>query len=405
MKKGLKTIAALSALWPLLSGTAFVAGKNYGPGVTDAEITVGQSVPYSGPASAFGIYGRVMLAYFEMVNEKGSINGRKVKLISLDNGYSPPKAIEDSRKLVEEMDVLAEVGTVGTPPNVAVQKYLNGKGVPQLFASAGGSRFNDPQNYRWTVPFYPGFAMEGAVFARYVLKTKPDAKMAVLYQNDDYGKDYLKGLKRGLGAGAAKSIVAEASYELSDPTVDSQVVSLQGAGADTVLEFATPKFAAQAIRKIGNLGWKPLQIVGSPASSINGVLKPAGFDNATGLLTSQFAKQPADPIWSKDKEVADYLAFMKRWAPNEDASDFVGLSGYINAEGVALVLRRCGDDLSRENLLKQATTIRNARVAMLLPGIDLNNSPSDYALYHKLRLARFDGTSWVLIGEAVSESD
>jgi ABC-type branched-subunit amino acid transport system substrate-binding protein len=403
--KGFKAVAVLSALWLVQGGAAFAAGKSYGPGVTDTEITVGQSVPYSGPASAFGIYGRVMVAYFEMVNEKGGINGRKVKLISLDNGYSPPKAIEDSRKLVEEMNVLAEVGTVGTPPNVAVQKYLNGKGVPQLFASAGGSRFNDPQNYRWTVPFYPGFAMEGAVFARYILKTKPGAKIAVLYQNDDYGKDYLKGLERGLGAGAAKSIVAEASYELSDPTVDSQVVSLQGAGADTVLEFATPKFAAQAIRKIANLGWKPLQIVGSPASSVNGVLKPAGFDNATGLLTSQFAKQPADPAWSKDQEVVDYLAFMKRWAPNEDAGDFVGLSGYINAEGVALVLRRCGDDLTRENLLKQATTIRNARVAMLLPGIDLGNSPSDYALYHKLRLARFDGTRWVLIGDAVSESD
>ena len=284
--KGMKVAAALSALWLLPGGPALAAGKNYGPGVTDTEITVGQSVPYSGPASAFGIYGRVMVAYFDMVNDRGGIDGRKVKLISLDNGYSPPKAIEDSRKLVEEMNVLAEVGTVGTPPNVAIQKYLNGKGVPQLFASAGGSRFNDPQNYRWTVPFYPGFEMEGAVFAKYILKTKPNAKIAVLYQNDDYGKDYLKGLKRSLGAGATKAIVAEASYELSDPVVDSQVVSLQGAGADTVLEFATPKFAAQAIRKIANLGWKPLQIVGSPASSINGVLKPAGFDAARGLLTS-----------------------------------------------------------------------------------------------------------------------
>jgi branched-chain amino acid transport system substrate-binding protein len=396
----------LVALALLVGQTATTLGaKNYGPGVTDTDIKVGQSVPYSGPASAFGIYGRVMSAYFKMVNERGGINGRKVNLISLDNGYLPPKALEQSRRLVEEMGVLAEVGTVGTPPNVAIQKYLNSKQVPQLFASAGGSRFNDPKQFRWTVPFYPGFEMEGAIYAKYILKAKPEAKIAVLYQNDDYGKDFLKGFKQGLGTAAAKRIVAEAGYELTDVTVDSQIASLKASGADALAHFSTPKFAAQAIRKVADLGWKPLQVVASPASSINGVLKPAGVENAVGVVTAHFIKLPGSPEWANDSEMKEYLEFMRRWAPNEDASDFVGLSGYINAQGVALVLQRCGDNLTRENLLTQATSIKGARVAMLLPGIDLNNSPDNYALYHKLRLARFDGTGWVLFGEAISERD
>jgi branched-chain amino acid transport system substrate-binding protein len=390
----------------LLAQTAAPLGaKNYGPGVTETEIKVGQSVPYSGPASGFGLFGRVMMAYFKMINERGGINGRKVNLVSLDNGYLPPKALEQSRRLVEEMGVLAEVGTVGTPPNVATQKYLNSKQVPQLFISAGGSRFNDPKQFRWTVPFYPGFEMEGAVHAKYILKTKPAAKIAVLYQNDDFGKDFLKGFKQGLGAAAAKRIVAEASYELTDVTVDSQIASLKASGADTLAHFSTPKFGAQAIRKVADLGWKPLQVVGSPASSIGGVLKPAGVENAVGVVTAHFIKQPGSPEWANDSEMKEYLEFMRRWAPTEDASDFVGLSGYINAQGVALVLQRCGDELTRENLLKQATSIKGARVAMLLPGIDLNNSPDNYALYQKLRLARFDGAGWVLFGEAISERD
>jgi branched-chain amino acid transport system substrate-binding protein len=391
----------------LLLGHAVIApaAKNYGPGVTDTEIKVGQSVPYSGPASSFGVFGRVMTGYFKMINERGGINGRKVNLVSLDNAFSPPKALEQSRRLVEEMGVLAEVGTVGTPPNVAIQKYLNSKHVPQLFVSAGGSRFNDPKQFRWTVPFYPGFEMEGAIYAKHVLKAKPDAKIAVLYQNDDFGKDFLKGLKAGLGATAAKRIVAEATYELTDVTVDSQVASLKASGADTLMHFSTPKFGAQAIRKVADLGWKPLQIVATPASSIGAVMKPAGVENAVGVVTAHFIKQPGSPEWANDGEMKEYLEFMRRWVPNEDPNDFVGLSGYVNAQGVAMVLQRCGDELTRENLLKQATTIKGARVAMLLPGIDLNNSPDNYALYHKLRLARFDGTGWVLFGDAVSERD
>lgn len=389
----------------LLAAGPAAAQKKYDQGASDTEIVIGQSVPYSGPASLFGIYGRVMTAYFNMVNDRGGINGRKIKLHSLDNAFSPPKAVETSRKLVEEVGVLAEVGTVGTPPNVAIQKYLNGKKVPQLFSSAGGSRFNDPKQYPWTVPFYPSFEMEGAIHAKHLLKNKSDAKIAVLYQNDDFGKDFLTGLKKGLGTAGAKAIVAEASYTLTDPSVDSQIITLQGSGANVLAIYATPKFASQAIRKTANLGWKPLQFVGSPASSITGMIKPAGEQNAVGLITVQFAKTPGDPLWENDAEMKEYLAFMKKWAPNEDAYDFVGLSGYINAAGVTLVLQRCGDNLTRENLIKQATTIKNARVSMLLPGVDLSNSPTDYALYHKLRLALFDGSRWMLVGDAVSGKD
>jgi branched-chain amino acid transport system substrate-binding protein len=385
------------------AGQGVGADKSYGPGVTDAEITIGQSVPYSGPASAFGSYGRVTAAYFEMVNQGGGINGRKIKLISLDNAFSPPKALEQTRKLVEELGVLAEVGTVGTTPNVATQKYLNQKQVPQLFISAGGSRFNDPRNFPWTVPFYPAFEMEGRIFGTYILRSKADAKIAVLYQNDDYGKDYLKGLKKRLGEQATALVVAEVSYELTDPTVDSQIVTLQASGADTLVDFVTPKFAAQAIRKVHDLGWTPLQFVGSPASSVESVLKPAGTDNAIGLLTTQFAKQPGDPAWAQDQDMASYLAFLQKWAPHESPHDFVGLSGYINAEGVAMVLQRCGDELTRENLLKQAISVKSATLPMVLPGIELNNSPEDYALYHGLRLARFDGKSWALLGDAVAD--
>ena len=402
MKKSLSVFAAVT----LLAGTAPAsAQKKYDKGVSDNEIVIGQSVPYSGPASLFGVYGRVMAAYFNMVNEQGGINGRKIKLHSLDNAFSPPKAVEVSRKLVEEVGVLAEVGTVGTPPNVAIQKYLNSQKVPQLFSSAGGSRFNDPKQFPWTVPFYPGFEVEGAIHAKYLLKNKSDAKIAVLYQNDDFGKDFVKGLKKGLGATGAKAILAEASYELSDPTVDSQIITLHQSGGNVLMIYATPKFAAQAIRKAASLGWKPTQFVGSPASSITGMIKPAGEQNAVGLITAQFAKSRGDPRWENDAEMKEYLAFMKRWAPKEDPYDFVGLSGYINAEGVRLVLERCGDNLTRENLIKQATTIRNSRVKMLLPGVDLNNSPSDYALYRKLQLALFDGTKWVLVGSPVSAQD
>ena len=377
-----------------------VAGeKLYGPGITDTEIKIGQTVPYSGPASAFSSYGRVMTGYFQMLNEQGGINGRKVNLISLDNAFGPPKAIEQSRKLVDDEGVLAEVGTVGTVPNVAVQKYLNQNKVPQVFISAGGRRFNDPQNFPWTVPFYPPFEMEGATFGKFILKRMPNAKIAVLYQNDDYGKDYLNGLRSALGAASTANIIAEASYELSYPTVDSEVLRLKASGADTLIYFTTPKFAAQAIKKVHELGWKPVQFLASPVNSIQGVLVPAGLENLQGAFTTQFTKQASDPAWAEDAEVKQYLAFMKRWAPNDSPNDFIALSGYVNAQAIAKGLKRCGDNLTRENLLAQATSFNRERVDMLLPGIELTNSKENFSPYHSLRMAVFEKTSWKLLDE------
>ena len=376
--------------------TAVAAEKKYGPGVTDTEIKIGQTVPYSGPASAFSSYGRVMAGYFQMLNEKGGINGRKVNLISLDNAFSPPKALEQTRKLVENDEVLADVGTVGTVPNIAIQKYLNQNKVPHVFASAGGRRFNDPQNFPWTVPSYPAFQMEGATFGKYILKNMPNAKIAVLYQNDDYGKDFLTGLKDALGSDANK-IIAEANYELSYPTIDSQVIQLKTSGADTLLHFSTPKFAAQALKKVQELGWKPTQFLASPISSVQTVLTPAGLENVQGVLTTQFTKQAGDPAWAQDPEVIEFLAFMKKWVPNDSPNDFIALSGYINAQAIALALGRCGDDLTRDNLLYQATNFKKDRLAMLLPGVELNNSKEDYAPYRSLRMAKFENASWKLL--------
>jgi branched-chain amino acid transport system substrate-binding protein len=395
----ISSLLAVSTL--VLAGTitaAIGAEKHYGPGVTDSEIKIGQTVPYSGPASAFSSYGRVMTGYFQMLNEKGGINGRKVNLISLDNAYSPPKAIEQTRKLVDDDDVLAEIGTVGTVPNVAVQKYLNQNKVPQVFISAGGRRFNDPQNFPWTVSFYPPFEMEGATFGEFIVKHVPNAKIAVLYQNDDYGKDYLTGFKKALGDGTAK-IVAEANYEMSYPTVDSEVIQLKASGADTLVYFTTPKFAAQAIKKAGELNWKPAQFLASPVNSVQGVLAPAGLDNVQGAYTTQFTKQVGDPAWANDPDVAEYLAFMKKWTPNDSPNDFIGLSGYIIAQAIALGLERCSDDLTRENLLAQATSFNKQRVGMLLPGIELTNSKQNYSPFNSLRMAVFEKTSWKLLDE------
>jgi branched-chain amino acid transport system substrate-binding protein len=385
----------------LLSGfalEALAAEKQYGPGITDAEIKIGQTVPYSGPASAFSSYGRVMAGYFQMLNEKGGINGRKVNLISLDNAFSPAKAVEQTRKLVEGDGVLAEVGTVGTAPNVATQKYLNQNKIPQVFISAGGHRFNDPKNFPWTVPSYPGFEMEGATFGNFIVKKMPNAKIAVLYQNDDYGKDYLAGLKRALGTDSSAKIIAEASYELSDPTVDSEVIRLNASGADTLIYFTTPKFAAQAIKKANELNWKPTQFLASPVNSVS-VLSAAGLENVQGAFTTQFTKQAGDGAWAEDAEVKAYVAFMKQWAPNDSPQDFIALSGYVNAEIIAHALQRCGDNLTRENLLNQATGFNKDRVEMLLPGIELTNSKEDYAPYRSLRMAVFEKRSWKLLDQ------
>ncbi|MBR1194547.1 ABC transporter substrate-binding protein [Bradyrhizobium sp. AUGA SZCCT0240] len=390
-------IAAVAVMAVATTGDLSAAEKKYGPGVTDTEIKLGQTVPYSGPASAFSSYGRVMTGYFKMVNEAGGINGRKINMISLDNAFSPPKAIEQTRKLVENDEVLADVGTVGTTPNVAIQKYLNGAKVPHIFVSAGGRRFADPQNFPWTVPMYPGFEMEGKTFGQYILKHKPAAKIGVLYQNDDYGKDFLVGLKAGLGDKI--KIVAEVTYEITEPTIDSQIVRLKDSGADTLLYFSTPKFTAQGLRKVKETGWTPLQFLASPTNSVKTVLEPAGFDNAQGIITTQFTKQAGDPAWADDAEVKEYVEFMKKWAPNDNPGDFVALSGYVNVQGIVKAITKCGDDLTRENLLKQATNMKGTRLKMMLPGIQLNTTPQDYAPYESLRMAKFEGSSWKLIDE------
>lgn len=389
-------IAALLAAG-LVTSVVHAQDKKYGPGVTDTEITIGQSAPFSGPASAFGIYSRVEQAYFNAVNEKGGINGRKIKFLVLDNGFSPPKALEASRKLVEEDNVLAEVGTVGTPTNSATQRYLNGKKVPQLLISAGGSKFNDPKQYPWTVPFYPSFETEAVGFARYALKTQQSPKIAVLYQNDDYGKDFLKGLRKALGDNYAKLVVSEQSYELTDPTVDSQVISLAGSGANVFMNFTTPKFAAQAIRKADELKWKPMQFIASPGSSVQAVLKVVGFDKSTGVMTAQYFKEPGDPTWEKDQDMQNYFAFMKKYAPNESALDAIGVSGYVNAQMAEHVLKAAGNELTRDNLLKKATTLKDVTLSLLLPGIKLSNTPEDYRAYHGFQLSRFDGKGWVSV--------
>jgi branched-chain amino acid transport system substrate-binding protein len=387
----------------VLATTAQAQTKNYGPGVTESEIKIGQSAPFSGPASAFGIYSRVEDSYFKSLNDKGGVNGRKIKFILLDNGYNPPKALEASRKLVEEDNVLAEVGTVGTPTNSATQKYLNGKKVPQLLISAGGSKFNDPKQFPWTVPFYPSFEVEAAGYAKYALKAQPNPKIAILYENDDYGKDFLKGFRKGLGEANQKLIVAEQSYELTDPTVDSQIINLAASGANVFLNFTTPKFAAQAIRKASELNWKPMQFVASPGSSVQAVLKVVGFDKAEGVMTAQFFKEPGDPAWEKDQAMADYFAFMKKYAPNESSLDAIGVSGYVNGQLTEYVLKQAGNELTRENLIKQATTLKGVTLPMLLPGTALSNTPEDYRAYHGFQLSRFDGKGWVKVETVLAD--
>ena len=390
------------AMSALLAASPASAQKTYGPGASDTEIKLGQSTPLSGPASAFGAgAGRAVVGYFEMLNEKGGIHGRKISFTQLDNAYSAPKAIEQSRKLIDDVGVLAEVGTIGTAPNVAIQKYLNSKQVPQLFITAGGRRFNDPKTFPWTVPLYPDFETEGAVIAKYILKTKPDAKIGLLYQNDDYGKDYAKGLRAGLGARASQ-IVAEVSYEVADPTIDSQIVQLKAAGADTLIEQSSAKAAAQSIRKVHELNWTPLHIIGGSTASVETVLKPAGLDASKGLVTTQFLKQPGDPAWASDDEVKAYKEFLKKYAPSANPDDYSVLVAYMNVHAITLALEKCGDQLTRENLIHQATSLNGERLPMMLPGVHISTSPNDYTPFKVLRIAIFDGTSWGLSGDPVS---
>ncbi|HYJ19167.1 MAG TPA: ABC transporter substrate-binding protein [Burkholderiales bacterium] len=395
-------------LWVLGLAVAMVCGpdalaqKKYGPGASDTEIKLGQTMPYSGPASAYGAIGKAEVAYFQMINDLGGINGRKINLISLDDAYSPPRAVEQVRKLVEEDQVLALFQTLGTPSNSAVHKYVNAKKIPHLFIATGATKWGDPGNFPWTIGFQPSYQIESQIYAKYILKNKPAAKIAVLYQNDDYGKDYLKGLKDGLGDKVGM-IVAEASYEVSDPTVDSQIVTLKSSGADVMFTIATPKFAAQSIRKVADIGWKPLHFVNNVASSIGAVLTPAGLDKSTGLITALYLKDPLDQQWAKDAGMQRWRAFMNKYMPEADQADFNYVYGYGAAQLMAYVIKACGDDLSRENLMKQATSIKDLTLDVILPGIKYNTGPSDYFLVEQLQLARFDGKRWALFGDVLAK--
>ena len=375
------------------------AEKNYGPGVTDTEIKIGQTMPYSGPLSAFGTIGRAQAAYFEMINSKGGVNGRKIRLLSLDDGYSPPKTIEQTRKLVESDEVLLLFSSFGTPPNTAAMKYLNAKKVPQLLIAATGMKWGDPRNFPWTMAFLPSQKTGTAGYVRYLLKNRPDAKIGVLYQNDDFGKDYVKALRDHLGDKAEHMIVAEASYESTDPSVDSQIATLKGSGADTFFSFTSPKFSAQAIRKAYDIDWKPLFFIPYSATSVTAVLQPAGLQKSAGVISSAYVKDPTDPQWKTDTATKEWQAWMRSYFPDGDVAEIYNVYAYTNAQLLVQVLKQCGDELTRENVMKQAANLKNFELPMLLPGVRINTSATDYDPIKQLQLMRFDGRQWVRFGE------
>jgi len=386
-----------------VAASTALAQKKYGPGVTDTEIKIGSTNPYSGPASAYGTIGRSESAYFKMINDQGGINGRKINFISLDDGYSPPRTVEQVRKLVEQEQVLFLAGTLGTPPNSAIHKYVNAKGVPHIFVNTGATKWGDPKNFPWTMGFNLNYQAEGHIYAQYILDTKPDAKIAILYQNDDYGKDYVKGLKDGLGEKAAKMVVAEASYEVTDPTIDSQIVTLKASGADTFFNVTTPKFAAQAIRRVYDMGWRPLHILNNVSTSVGAVLTPAGVEKSVGSISAAYLKDPVDPQWKNDAEFKAYSDWFGKYYPEGDIKDNFNVAGYVIAQGVVYVLKACGDDLSRENVMRQMTSIKDLQLPMMLPGIKWNTSPDDYFLIESAQLVRFDGKQWVRFGKIIGK--
>ncbi|MBR0797987.1 ABC transporter substrate-binding protein [Bradyrhizobium jicamae] len=378
----------------VISFGSATAQKADAPGVSDKEITIGQTMPYSGPVSAWGTIGRTELAYIKMINDQGGINGRKINLISLDDAYSPPKTVEQTRKLVEQDSVAVVFGALGTPANLAVRQYLNDHHVPQLFLLSGSGQFNDPGHFPWSIGILPTYLLDGQTHARYILAHKPDAKIAILYQNDDYGKAHLRGLKNGLGERAKDLVVREISYEVSDPTIESQIVTLKASGANTLYIAAGPKFAAQAIRKARELAWRPLQFLTYTSQSISGVLEPAGLENAIGIISASYAKDPTDPRWRSDPDIKEYFEWVRKYNPNSDGNDTNIAAGYQYAAALVLLLRQCGDDLSRENIMRRATSLRDVTIPLLLPGITLNTSPTDYQPIKELRETRFNGKFW-----------
>lgn len=376
------------------------AQKKYDPGVTDKEIKLGHTNPYSGPLSAYGTIGKAIAAYWTMVNDSGGINGRKINFISYDDAYSPPKAVEQTRKLVESDEVLLVFGALGTPSNSAIQKYMNAKKTPQLFLATGATKWNDPKHFPWTMGWLPSYQSEGRIYAKYLLKEKPDAKIAVLYQNDDFGKDYLKGIQDGLGA-KKSMIVAEESYELSEPTIDSHIVKVKSLNPDVLVIFTTPKFGAQTIKKVGELGWKPTMIIANVSASTATVMKPAGFDNAQGIISASYAKDASDPQWNDDPGMKDFKVFLAKYVPEANVADSSALTGYNMAQTMAALLKQCGDDLTRANVMKQAANIKDLQQGGLLPGIKINTSPTDFSPIEQLQLMRFKGERWELFGGVV----
>jgi branched-chain amino acid transport system substrate-binding protein len=394
--------AFAAALVALASATSpAVAQKKYDTGATDTEIKIGNIMPYSGPASAYGVIGKTEAAYFNKINAEGGINGRKIKFISYDDGYSPPKAVEQARKLVESDEVLLIFNSLGTPSNSAIQKYLNGRKVPQLFVATGATKWNDPKDFPWTMGWQPSYQSEARIYAKYLIKTKPDAKISVLYQNDDFGKDYLKGLKDGLGA-KASMIVAEESYETTEPTIDNHIVKLKASGADVFLSITTPKFAAQAIKKLAEIEWKPLHIVSNVSASVGGVIKPAGFENAQGILSATYAKDGSDPEWDNDPGMKKFFAFLEKYDADANKLDGSVVYGYGAAQTMVKVLEMCGDNLTRENVMKQAASLKDFVPDTLLPGVAINTSPTNFAPIERLQMMRFKGEKWELFGDVIS---
>src|SRR5215470_3196805 len=395
----LQTTAVSAALWAMRAPPARAANAL---GITDKEIKMGQTMPYSEPASSYGAIGKAELAYFKKINDEGGINGRMLNLVSLDDGYSPPKTVEQIRRLVEQDQVAFIFQSLGTPSNSAIQKYLNDKKVPQLFVATGATKWNDPKHFPWTIGWQPNYQTEAHIYAKYLLADKPDAKIAILYQNDDYGKDYAKGLRDGLGDKAKTMIVKEESYEVTDPTVDSQIVSLQASGADTFLNATTPKFAAQAIRKSYDIGWKPLHFLNNVSISVGSVLTPAGLEKSVGVITADYRKDPTDPRWKDDAGYKQWLEFMKKYMPDADLGDNDYPYGMMAAMTMVQVLKQCGNDLSRENIMKEAANLKDLELPMLLPGIKVNTSPTDFSPIKQVQLERFNGKSWELFGDVLT---
>jgi branched-chain amino acid transport system substrate-binding protein len=385
-----------------LAASPVLAQKKYDPGATDTEIKIGNLNPYSGPASAYGTIGKSIGAYFKKINDEGGVNGRKINYISYDDGYSPPKAVEMARKLVEQDEVLVIFQSLGTPSNSAIQKYMNAKKVPQLFVATGATKWNDPTNFPWTMGWQPNYQTEGYIYAQHILKTKPNAKIGVLYQNDDYGKDYLKGFKDGLGA-KTNMIVKEVTYEVADPTVDSQMMQLQASGADTFFNITTPKFAAQAIRKAYDSGWKPAHYLNNVSASPGSVLVPAGMDKSVGLISTQYLKDPTDKAWEKDAAIVEWTAFMNKYYPDGNMIDASNFYGWAVAQTMVQVLKQCGDNLTRENVMKQAANLKDFVLTAALPGIKINTSATDFAPFESVQLIKFDGKQWVRFGEVMGK--